>query len=220
MIRNSTPQVIVSTALIDTALLEFQELLLSQLPWLDAAYGKAELRREKDAKGRVKRYPVIYVGTNKGKEYETLMPDEHKGNFSFFKIEDGESYQRNNISNAERTAKFRLIFWFDYRKVYPLSWKNRTIEHIKKLVYHAVENNTFTYSTVRLGVAWQEAENIYRGYTDMELDNQFHMRPFGGLAVEGTIRYFADQTCINGQTPQSGQDEFTNDYDEGFTNPD
>ena len=191
MIRTPQIPVLVDAKLIDKALIELQSSLTSKLTWLDHAFGKAQ-RLKKLVEGKVVVYPGVYVGKE---EYLNVFPDGHIGNFSFFDIEDGEELDYRSRQNIHTEAKFGLVVWFDYRKVYPADWKSRTIENVKAEVMAALKTTSARNSSIRLTRFWERSENMYKGYTDKEIDQQFLMRPYGGFKLEGTITFSEIPNC-------------------------
>jgi hypothetical protein len=195
MIRVSTPSTHTDAVLINKAFDEVRTLLSTNVTWLDRAYGVAELSRDQTT-GKTIKSPVIYIGTNKGKESESLFPDSHKGSFSFFKIEDGIEINQSNPDNSYFNADFSLIVWFDYRKLYPTDWKERTVHNAIEDIFTAFKNNTLANSDVRLLKYFTESENIYKGYSDVELNHRSLTRPFGGFKIEGTIKFSEKSLCV------------------------
>lgn len=187
MIQNPTIPTLAEPRLIDAVLLELQTAFASGLSWLNNAYGKAQ-RLVKAVEGKTYYYPSVYAGST---EYLTVFPDEHLLNHCFFDVEDVEGFnnwQKNGYSQL--TAKVGIVFWFDYRDVYPADWQSRTIENVKRDVLRIItttrlENQArFTPENF-----YEQAENIYKGYTHKEIQTQFLMRPYGGFKIEGTLLF-------------------------------
>ena len=176
--------------LIDAALLEIQDGLTTQLSWLNTAFGKAQrLVRRKD--GREVFYPGVWYGEA---DYLPVFPDGHIGNFSFFDVEDGQTVEREPGFHGEMVADFGLVFWFDFRDVYPVGWELRTTENVKADVLSALKAIKIDRGAFRINQIFERAENMYPGYTISEIDDQFLMRPYGGFRIEGELRYYVD--CI------------------------
>jgi|VirMetMinimDraft_7_1064189.scaffolds.fasta_scaffold08928_2 hypothetical protein len=191
MIR--TPQIptLAEPKLIDLALLEIQTALTAKLPWLNHAFGKAQrLKEERD--GRIVIYPGVYAGSE---DYLEVFPDSHIGNFSFFDVDDGEEMNGMNRASIAFEAKIGLVVWFDYRKVYPGDWQQRSIENVKAEVIEALNTSAFRRSSVIFYKAWERSESIYKGYSDKEIMQQFLMRPYGGLKIEFFIKYQEKPNC-------------------------
>ncbi len=188
-----TPQIptLADATLIDKAFLEIQTSLVAKLDWLDHAFGKAQ-RLKKMTDGKVVIYPGVYVGQE---EYLNVFPDEHIGNFTFFDMEDGEDLDHKGRGNINFTASFGLIVWFDYRKVYPNDWQQRTIENVKAEVIDALKRTLTRQSSITLTRTWERSENIYKGYTNKEVRQQFLMRPYGGFKIEGDITFKELTNC-------------------------
>lgn len=189
MATNPTPPVLTSATGIDYALKEIQDKLLggTGLSWLDNAYGRAK-RRPETLNDKTIIYPSVYVGNN---EYLKLFPDTYLGNFSFFVVDDGEEIISQSRKNKEIKSNFSLIFWFNFETVYTSETADGyTVENVKEQVSDFFNANIFPNSKFVWENVYNDGKNIYKGFTDKEIDNQFLMRPYGGFRLEGTIIYF------------------------------
>ena len=190
MATNPTPIVLTDPKGIDLALFEIQTKLTGAtgLDWLTNAYGKAEYKKEVEGNNNVV-YPAVYAGN---REYLKLFPDSHLGNFCFFIIEDNEEILTQSLKNRELKSNLSLIFWFDFDTVYPfpLIPDEYSVENVKDQVSTFFKQNVFINSAFEWNNNYQKGNNIYDGFTDKEIDNQFLMRPYGGFRLEGTITYF------------------------------
>ena len=183
--------------MIDFVLQEIQVILATRLTWLTYVFGKAERKVElKDNKKIV--FPAVYTG---GKDYLKVFPDSKIGSFCFFDVEDGQEIDMNRI-NAEIESKFSVVFFFDFRKVYPSDWEERSLQHVKQQVIEVFRSSTFQFSQIRMNKIFEHAPNIYKNYTDKEIDNQFTMRPFGGFRIEGIIKYRETEGCTSMVLPK------------------
>lgn len=193
--RNPQVPELASPEMIDSALLEIQIHLLSGLSWLQNAFGKMEVR-VKDKK----KFPAIFVGGDR--DYLSLMPDSHLGNYCFFDIEDGEMINKDKRRMGEFTAKFGLIFWFNYEEVYPSDHGGRTIENVKRDVLKVLGLQSFKNSSLKLEKFYERKENVFKGFSGgnkrFELDDiadNDGRRPFGMLRLSGEIKYFESTKC-------------------------
>lgn len=192
--RKPVVPVLADPQLIDKALLEVQTALTTKLVWLDGAYGKVQRLTEVREKRRIN-FPAIYTGSKKGIGYESAMPSNHLGNFSFFSIKDGEKLDTASRTNTKINAEFGLIFWFRYDKIYPADHKERTIENVKKEVLDFFKTTAFISSSIVIEQFFELPENIYKGFTDREVENDYLMRPYGGLRLNGKIRINQIANC-------------------------
>lgn len=175
---------------LDLAFLELQVILKGGLPWLKTAYGKAETKVFNDEKQK-EVAPAIYSG---GNDYQKLFPDEHLGNFSFFNTVDGRetAFERQG---SEGKADFSLIIWFDFKTVYPNTHEQRNVRHVIKQVTDLLRKSALVNSSIRIGKVFEEGKNIYKEYSDKEIETQFLMRPYGGFRLEGLIHYYGNEFC-------------------------
>ena len=174
--------------LIDKILGEIQRGLADNIEWLDNVFGKAYRLVSRD---NMRRYytPVVYTH---GNEYLKMLPDSGLGNFVFFRVDDPQTM--NWIPYQQGSLKFTaaLIVWFDLRRVF-YGEDGRNIEAIKA-EFLKVLNGCFTIRSGNLQVyrIYEQAENIYKGYTIEEVDNQFLIHPYGGLRIDLDINVNED----------------------------
>jgi len=193
---------------IDYVLQEVQIILATRLTWLTYVFGKAERKVEMNDNKKVV-FPAVYTG---GKDYLKVFPDSKIGSFCFFDFEDGEELDMNR-TNVDCMSKFSLIFFFDFRTVYPDDWQERSLQHVKQQVIELFRSSTFQFSQIRINKIFEHAPNIYKNYTDKEIQNQFTMRPFGGFRVEGIIKYKETEGCSSMVLPAGiGVMKIENDF--------
>lgn len=171
----------------DPAMTELTGALTLNLSWLDKAYSNVESFVE--GKGRdITRYPATYVGTKNDRGYLKLFPDSYIGNFAYVEIakQDMKYFPQQH---TDHVVDFSIVFWFNFEQVYPDDHKNRTLENVKHEVFEVLNQSSFSNFKVRFNEFVEGAENIYKGYTHKEIENQFLMRPYGGFKVTGQMRY-------------------------------
>lgn len=185
MIRTADMPTPADPQLIDVALVELQAVLLDGLSWLSKAYGKAE-RRVREVDSRSRYYPAAYVHT---KDYVSLLPDEHIGNFVWFDVEDSQEVDYVPRGWSELRSRAGLVFWFDYRTIYPNDYHTRTIENVKSEVLRLLTTTTLQNSTLTVQSFDERAESVYRSYSIDEVKNQLLMRPYGAFRLNALLRY-------------------------------
>lgn len=168
--------------LFDIVIGEMQQGLAAQLPWLSHAFGKAE-RLVKIIQGRRYYTPNVYTG---GNDYELIAPDSNFGNYCFFTLDEpqGVAWSAGDMSTVR--APFSVIFWVDMRTIPDA--EERNTEAVKRQILRALNGGIFVRSG-RFSIAriYERAENIFKGFTLDEVDNQFLMHPFCGWRFEGEI---------------------------------
>lgn len=197
---NENAPVLPAPILVDAMIAELQRILVANLPWLDAAFGRAQ-RLSKRVNNKTIVVPNVYCGGWNGhgeNDYIEVSPDAKIGNFAYFEVEDPErvDWQYRQLMDVE--TPFALIVWFDCRKVLNGA-TNRDLSHVKNSILALLNGRTgmLLHNGGRLEInrIYERAENIYRGYTLSEIDNQFLMHPFAGFRFEGTI--IMPQPCID-----------------------
>lgn len=168
--------------LIDRVIADIQTGLATNLGWLDYSFGRAQ-KLIKDINGKKYSTPNVYAG---GNEYLEVSPDANIGNFSFFQIDDPQFMDWQPKIRGKLTVNYSLIFWFDTRKI--SGAENRNTEYVKAEVLKVL-NGGFWLKSGRINVTkiYEQAENIYKGYSLEEVDNQFLMHPFAGFRLTGEM---------------------------------
>lgn len=193
---NNAP-IIPNPVMLDKVLGEVQNGLVNNLTWLDVAFGRAQ-KLTKKVNNKTIITPNVYCGGWKGhgeNDYIEVSPDSKIGNFSFFIINDPQEITPSVWDRHYRTP-FSLIFWLDLRKVWQSQTKRDT-EYLKAQIIQVINGRkTWRLSEGRIEInrCYEQAENIYRGFTLSEIDNQFLMHPYYGMRFDGIVEY--DELCI------------------------
>lgn len=188
--------VIPNAIMLDAVIGEIQQGLVNNLSWLDAAFGRAQ-RLTKNIEGKRIVTPNVYcVGWNGHgpNDYIEVSPDAKIGNFSYFEVDDPQTIDPGPWARQIK-APFSLIVWFDLTRVYG-SRTNRNTEKIKSDILHILNGRAdwhLSHGRIVINKIYERAENIYKGYTLSEIDNQFLMHPFAGLRFEGLLEF--DELC-------------------------
>jgi len=194
---NINAPVIPNPVMLDRVMGEIQQGLVDNLTWMNAAFGRSQ-RLTKMVNGKRIIVPNVYCGGWNGhgeNDYIEVSPDAKIGNFSFFEIEDPETITVGPWAR-EIKAPFSLIVWFDLTRVYNNA-TNRNTEYIKAQILRILNGRTgwhLTNGRIILNKIYERAENIYRGYTLSEIDNQYLMHPFAGFRFEGVLEF--EELCI------------------------
>lgn len=180
--------VIQNPELVDRVIADIQKGLVENLGWLDHAFGRAQ-RIAKVINNKKYFVPSVYAG---GNEYLEVSPDANIGNFCFFQMEDPQTMQWQPGIRGSITSNYSLIFWFDTGKI--TGAENRNTEFVKAQVLKTL-NGGFWLRSGRINVTriYDQAENIYRGYSLDEIDNQFLMHPYAGFRLSGDL--FINESC-------------------------
>lgn len=189
--------VIQNPVMLDKVIGEIQTGLVENITWLDAAFGRAQ-RLAKMVNGKRIITPNVYCGGWNGhgpNDYIETSPDSKIGNFSFFEIDDPQNIDAGPWARQIK-APFGLIFWFDLTRVYNAA-DNRNTEKLKAEILHVLNGRTgwhLTGGRILVNKIYERAENIYRGYTLTEIDNQFLMHPYAGFRFDGLLEF--DELCV------------------------
>lgn len=188
---NPLPLVHADAQLLDAFLVELRTHLEAKLSWLTKAYGNAQVLKE-DAGGRTVVYPA--VPTTAGAEYLRMFPDELLGQFIWFDVPSYDIEDRGRPTKVYTVAA-GLICWGDLRRIYPTDWKGRTVENVKSEVSTALQSPGFQNGKIRLQRSHSRQSEIYRGYTDTEIENQYMMRPYVAFRLDLEMIFQPNTTC-------------------------
>lgn len=188
---NPVTPTLANPVMLDAAFQEIQTKLLSKLSWLDHAYGKAQAMKQIKGEGE-ESFPAVFVGE---KSYLKMFPDGTIGNFTFFDAPNVEDVIENGRVNKTLQTVFQLIVWGDLRKVYPSDWTLRTNENVKQELIEFFRLNSFPSARVKILRMFDRASDIYQGYANREIEDQFLMRPYFGFRIEGEIKYTEKPIC-------------------------
>lgn len=193
---NTNAPVIQNPIMLDRVIGNIQNGLVDNIPWLDAAFGRSQ-RLTKMMNGKRIITPNVYCGGWRGHgpdDYIEVSPDSKIGNFSFFEIEDPQTIDATPWIR-QITAPFGLIVWFDLKRVYN-QYDNRNTEYLKAQILRVLNGRGGWHlpdGRMVINRIYERAENIYRGYTLSEIDNQFLMHPFAGFRFDGVLEF--DELC-------------------------
>lgn len=187
--------------MLDRVIGEIQEGLAVGVSWLDVVFGRSQ-RVQKKIGERRWTIPACYCGgwqEHGENDYIEVSPDQHIGNFAFFEVEDPETIDAGPWARTI-TSPFSIIFWFDLRTIAT----GRNIEKLKEDVLWVLSGRSgwhLTNGRVTVNRIYEQAQNVYRGYSLDEVDNQFLIHPFGGFRVDGVLAF--DELCY--EAPQSSE---------------
>lgn len=197
--------IIKNAVMLDKIIGEIQAGLVENITWLDVAFGRVQ-RLTRMVNERRYILPNVYCGGWKGhgnNDYIEVSPDAKIGNFSFFEINDPQIIDAGPWARQIK-APFALIVWFDLRKVYPDKPANRDTESLKAEVLRVLNGRTgwhLSEGRIVINRIFEQAENIYRGYTLSEIDNQFLAHPYAGFRFEGLLEY--EEMCYIAPPPET-----------------
>lgn len=176
--------------LVDAMIAELQQIIVANLPWLDACFGRAQ-RLTKEVGGKRIVVPNVYCGGWRGhgeNDYIEVSPDGKIGSFAFFEVDDPERVDWNYRQLMDIETPFSLIVWFDCRKA---GADGRDTSKIKNAILSLLNGYTgltlLNGGRLEINRIYERAENIYRGYTLSEVDNQYLMHPYAGFRFDGVI---------------------------------
>lgn len=175
--------------LIERLFNDIQTALIDNIDWLNYAYGKAERITTKKADGRVAYIPAVY---NEKYDYESLMPDDTKGNYSFFVVQDSQNIDSAKGRASRIYGKCSLIVWFDLRSM-TSGWGK---EYAKNAFLAVLSDFSSSNGHLIVESVLERTDAIFSEFTLDETDNQYLTFPFAGFRFncEYSIRQLCDET--------------------------
>lgn len=185
-----------SAELLDGIIYDIQKGLQANIGWLDSIFGRAErvIRLSNDGTNRVYT-PCFYAPEKAANDYTDLFPDSNNGNFCFFWVDDPQEVTWLSRITFALKVRVSIIFWFDFRTIYNERSK-RDKESVKKEILDTLNLHlNLRQGSVEIVNIYELAENIYKGFSIDEVQNQFLTHPYGGFRLEGVIS--VRETCKN-----------------------
>jgi len=117
------------------------------------------------------------------------MPNDNLKSQSFFRMEEPIAITDYAFQRFSRmTATVSIIFWFNLKVIDP-DLDYRFIELLKG---HAQQVITGTYcsdATFTIKRIWEGANNVFKGYTIDQFQNQELIHPYGGFRFECDLNF-------------------------------
>ena len=179
MIENASIPVLLKPTGFDIPANQIINNQLNGLSWLTNAYKHSEILENEDSG----KFPAVYVGAQKGRqtEYLNLFPDENLGNFSFIRLEDGVERENDLTATATYKGGLTLVYWFDFRKVYPDNPAGYSLDNVIEEVLEVIKDLS---PRLQVTEVIRQAENIYKGLDHNHIKRNFLQRPYGGFGLK------------------------------------
>ena len=185
---NPKAQVFADPQLADNTIMQINDKLITGLAWLDFAYGKSQ-RLVEIVNGTEYFKPAIYVGGSQKKEYLTLTPDEHKGQFCFWDFPgDEQTMTWSHFVYNDINRGFGLTFFGRLDKIYGDDWQQYSIENVKREITDVLLSTNILGGSLTVTTISERAENVLPGYSHTETNNQYLMAPYFGVRFSGNLK--------------------------------
>lgn len=167
--------------LLDMILLEFQQKLQVNLPWLDYACGRVT---EHEHNGKL--LPKIYIGEG---YYAEVMPDASLGNYCFFDVEPQREVLKHMKGRAMLIkSKFGLIIWFNLETIYP-GTERRTENLLDDIIEVLVKKISLSKSGFLIFKITDDAKQVFGKYAGKNPESKYMMHPYGAFRIDGELIY-------------------------------
>lgn len=166
-----------NAVLFDEVIGNVQVSLVKSLQWLNYAFGGACKLVERTEKGKFITPSVYY----KDKDYLRLEPNDKYGNTCFFYIHDSQDYEGNgDFGFGDLKGEVSIIFWFDTRTIPGAEGYN--VEFVKQRILRALTHELeIPYGGLGVKRIFNDAKNVYDGFSIDKTDNQFYVYPYACL---------------------------------------
>lgn len=169
--------------------IQYLQDALGGVSWLTHVFGRSE-RLVRMADGRTYYFPAVYYG--KG-EYIPLLPDNTGlGNYVFFVLDEPQTVSVPFGTMNRLKAPFSMVAWVDMRTIDSVS-DARNTEYVKETLLKTIRRAWVKEGNVSVDRIYQQAENVFQGYSLEEVDNQYLMAPFAGFRMTGEL--MIDEEC-------------------------
>lgn len=170
--------------LLDKAINSIRKHLLSGLPWLNEAFGRAYKITEHPEGEERFTYPAVYKGDS---EYMSMLPNDTIGNFCWFDIYDPQRVININPRHNQLEVNGAIVFWYDLTAIYADTTYLYT-EEVKDEVLKVLTSNVLpNIGKIQVSEIYERFENIYKEYSTETVGKQYFLHPYAGLRVEFTL---------------------------------
>lgn len=181
---NLVPVTLVSPKGADAACALIAEKLSDEFSWL-TAYGRSQDWFSDPDDNRSKQ-PGIYCGRG---EYLSMLPDEHLGCFSFFRVMPVKKIEQwIDFADPITVFDFSLIVWYDLRKIYPTTYDQYSTENVNQLLLEFLVDLSIPF-TLSVSEIVEGFELVYKDYDRALYDRTSFMMPQHGVRFSGRIEY-------------------------------
>lgn len=191
-----TPQ-ITNPVGIDRPIQELQNTIAA-LGWIEKSFARAYTSYRHDIPtNKLIIYPEVWQGRtgsgNHDADMLNVMPNDNLKSQSFIKVDDPTStVERVSNGKSRMGVTIQIIIWFDIRQI-DKTVPYRFTEVLKAQAQAAIANCQLTKeSSVSILRIYEEADNVFRGYTIDKVKNQELVHPFGGFRFECSLLYVED----------------------------
>ena len=170
---------------------------ITELDWLDAAYGRAFLLRENTANGGVRFTPKILTGN--APEYFEVMPNDALGSHVFFIGRNEASPGQETTAPLQKTRMWQqrvdIIFYFNLHRIDP----DKSYYFIEELKRDVVEATQKQRGIIIDEIYTETLEEVYEGFTLSELSRDLLYYPYAGMRLSTRMTYSLD-SCFDIET--------------------
>lgn len=168
---------------IDAVVGSIQTALQINFSWLADIYGVCE-KLTAIRNGAKYELPNVYKNAN---DYELLTPDDIRGNYCFFVLDDPEKIEQLAQRQQLISADLSVIFWVDLRTI--PGAENHNTEFVKQQILHVLTRPNIAGGMLTVSDCYQNAVNVWRGFDIDVTKDQNLTHPFHGYRFNITIKY-------------------------------
>lgn len=159
---------------------DFNTAAIPNISWLNEAFGRAYTVESKTYGGLTFVEPAVYVDNG---EYLSMLPNDTYGNFSFFILDDPQTYAIQPNGRGLIEANGSIIFWFNLESVYSGDdLLKQASENIKlELIRFITTPGLIKTGRIELLRVEEKPNNVYNGYSLKNVESQYLTYPYHGF---------------------------------------
>lgn len=168
---------------------------IATIPWIEKSFGRTwQAYKTVDKKEIV--YPETWQGTDK--DLLDVMPNDNVNAQSFITVGEPFRIPNYNKRNFNRvTGIINIIVWFNLERLVD-TVDYRFTEILKLEVLRTLNEMTFKAEAgITVNQIWEQANNVFAGFTIDRLKQQELVHPFGGFRFECQLTYLEDCPAVS-----------------------
>lgn len=171
----------------DAFVKEFNQKIVTMLPWLNNPLGYTQFTTQKTESGTV---TIESMHTDSGEYLRDVLPNDELVNFSWFRFDPLEINGRPK-SKYKVTGSWNLFI--DLRKITPRITRAREINNAKAAIIYAIQHVTLKCAALRAISISEKFQDVYpyRSASGSvgsieEINEKYTMQPYCALSVKIT----------------------------------
>lgn len=191
--KNPLTPLIESPVGIDKPIQDIQ-IAMATIPWIEKSFGRTWQAYKLVNKKEVT-YPETWQGT--GLDFLDVMPNDNLNAQSFITVGEPFRIPVYNKRNYNRvTGIINIVVWFNLKNLVSVV-EYRFTETLKLQILRTLNEMTFQAEAgITINQIWEQANNVFAGFTIDRLKQQELVHPYGGFRFECSLTYLEDCPAV------------------------